>query len=159
MKPKLRNPLCSHVFERGRVNNGEHKHEDVCDGVKPRPRVGLVFGARSIPQSQINFSSVARGIDRIIIENSGNVILRKRVCLVNDQQQCLAFPTRIIRISVRTPVPNHETSDVFGSHKSPEHNFATRNYSICIPSNLNAAFLFSVHSVTENSNPPCCRIC
>uniref|UniRef100_A0A1I8HPD5 USP domain-containing protein n=1 Tax=Macrostomum lignano TaxID=282301 RepID=A0A1I8HPD5_9PLAT len=89
----LRVPLGAHILIAGRADEGEADQEDVCLRVTQRPQPVIVLLASRVPQAQVNGLAINHDIGRIVVEHGGNVLARKGIGGVGDQQAGFTYGT------------------------------------------------------------------
>lgn len=100
--PDLRYPLLSNIRERVRVYNTEAHQENVSLGVGEGPQSIVVFLTGSIPQTQVDGSTVDHDVGAVVVEHSRYILPREGVTSVGDEETC--FTDRA--------VSDHHTLDV-----------------------------------------------
>lgn len=94
-------PLMPHVGIRGWVTNGKTDDKDIGLGVGKRSQSVVFLLAGCVPQVQADDLAVHRRLGAVVVKDSGDVLLRKGVRRVTDEEAGFAD----------SPIPYDHTFD------------------------------------------------
>lgn len=84
-------PLMPHIGVRGWVANGKTNDKDIGLGVGERSQSVILLLASCVPQVQADDLAIHRCLGAIVVKDSGDILLRKGICCVTDEEASLTY--------------------------------------------------------------------
>jgi len=87
-------PLGLDVVERAGRDDGEADQEDISLGVGQGAQAVIVLLTGGIPKTKVDRLAIDHDVGRVVVEDGRNVLSRKGICGVGDQEASLACNTK-----------------------------------------------------------------
>ncbi|EEQ36064.1 hypothetical protein CLUG_00188 [Clavispora lusitaniae ATCC 42720] len=85
------NPLRLDISEGSRADDGKTAQEDFCLRIRQRAQTVVLGSARSVPKPKFYGLTIDHNRSRVVVENSGDVIIGESVGGVRDQETGFAY--------------------------------------------------------------------